>query len=297
MQRALRLAASLALRFGQPEWHVEYRGRAVQPGLASGDAGQDLRHALSQACHLARARATGVVLLVDETQNAHADALAPLLYALQEVQGEVVSSRDKVSGREDRAALPLGVVLAGLPSLTAAIRRARATFMARAKGLVLAPLEEAAVREALPAFTAASGVRWDADAIDEVVRQARGYPYFLHVYGYHAWNAGSGQTITPQDADAGARAAAPMVAAFLEERVEELTDLQRRAAEAIAGLPSAGRTPSQVARALGYGSGSAIASTLDGLIDRGVIRRVAHGRYGFQIPGLGAHLRAGSAGP
>ena len=72
----LRVAASLALRFGQPDWHVEYRGALVQPGGATGDPGQDVGLALSELCHLARERRTFVALLVDEAQNADTAALA-----------------------------------------------------------------------------------------------------------------------------------------------------------------------------------------------------------------------------
>ena len=287
----LRVAASLALRFGQPDWHVEYRGAVVQPGGATGDPGQDLGRALSELCHLARERRTFVALLVDEAQNADAAALAPLLYALQEVQGEVITVRDATTGRVERSSLPLAVVLSGLPSLPAAVRRAHATFMARAKGIVLGPLEEAAVREALPAFTQPMEVEWDADAVDSLVQLARGYPYFLHVYGYHAWNAGDGPTITDDEVAAGAQAAAPLLDAFFNDRLEELTDLQLRVARAVASLPPAERTPTAIAQSVGRRAGSGLASTIDGLVERGVLRRVAHGRYTFQIPGLGAYLR------
>lgn len=290
--RVLRLVSAFAGRYGGDDWHVEYRGAVVEPDRSSltGDAGADLQALLDRACRLAAEAGTALLLVLDEVQNAGRADLGRLLYALQETQRTAVTERDARSGVRLRRSLPLGVVLAGLPSLPAAMRAASATFMSRSRAVRLGPLPDGAIYEAVPAFTEPLGVRWDADALQAIVDLAEGYPYFLHVYGYHAWLAGRSAVITAAQVERGAAAAGPMVAAFYDERLEELTDLQRAVLRAVAALPSGERTSARIARALGHERSSSIGSTLERLLDRGMLARTGRGRYDLQIPGLEHHV-------
>lgn len=289
----LRFAAGVALRYGQSQWHVEYRGNDVGAVDVSGDPGQDVERVLGEVVELAAMRGTAVLLLIDEVQNADPGPLGALLYALQAVQGQSEIVHDSASGRRDRLDAPLAVVLSGLPSLPAVIRRARATFMTRSRPVVMAPLADSAVREALPAFTAPYDVTWDAEALAAAITVIAGYPYFMHVYGFHIFNAGSGQVIRADDVSAGQAAAAPMVEGFYTERLEELTALQRQAVEALASLPSNDRSPQALAQALGRHSGPQIGSTVEALVAKGLIRRVGRGDLGLQLPGLDTYLNRG----
>lgn len=288
----LRFAAGVALRYGQPQWHVEFQGRQVQAAEVSGDPGQDVERALGQVVDLAATRDTAVLLLIDEAQNADPQPLGSLLYALQAVQGRSENVTDGVSGRRDRRDAPLGVVLSGLPSLPAVIRRARATFMTRSRPVILHPLDDAAVREALPAFTAPLRVSWDVRALDPAIQLIAGYPYFMHVYGFHIFNAGTGQLIDAADVTAGVAAASPMVEGFYLERLEELTVLQRQTVRALAALSPDDRSPKALAAALGRRGGSQIGSTVEALVSKGLVQRVGRGELGLQLPGLDVYLNA-----
>ncbi len=292
--RALRLVSAFALRYGGADWHLEYRGAPVDAdrGGLIGDPGADLQALLARTCTAARGAGT---VLLDEVQNTPTADLGLLLYALQETQRSVHVERDPTSGREIRTAAPLGVVLAGLPSLPAAMRAASATFMSRSRAVRLEPLTESAIRAAIPAFTEPRGVVWDAAAIDLLVELTAGYPYFLHVYGYHTWLAGESPVIDEEQVRRGAATARPMLDAFYDERIETLTDRQRQLLVAVAGLPVEERTAARIAAALGFDRSSAIGSTLDRLLEHGLLLRTARGRYDLAVPGLDRHLRSRSS--
>lgn len=293
----LRAIAAVGLRYGGQDWHLEYRGRRVEPApAATGDPQEDLRRLLVDAALLARSHGAGLVLLLDEAQNAPTAELAPLLYALQDAQKHVITEQDPVSGRVSRSTPPLAVVLAGLPNLPDALARAAATFMARSKPVVLGPLPEPAVRQALPDFTVPLGVTWEADALDAMVKAVGGYPYFLHVYGSTVWSAGDGPVIAEQDVRRGAAAARPLLSAFYDERLDRLSGLQREALEALARLAPGERSGERVAELLGRRGSESVGSTMRRLIEGGLVVRVGRGAYEVAIPGLAEHLAAGDPG-
>lgn len=290
----LRILGAFAVRYGAGQWTLEFKGKLVEPsGSLSGDPGTDLRDLLLAIADTAEERGTALLLLLDEVQSAPRTELGTLLYALQEAQGTIRTRTDPISGRELRRSASLGVVLAGLPSLPAAMREASATFMSRSKAVRLSPLSDAAIIEALPSFTSPLDVAWAPDAVSRIIEVVGGYPYFLHVYGYHAWNAGGGDMITESDVARGMEAASAMVNAFYDERLQSLTDVQRRTLLAIAELEDGARRTGMIATAMGYGQSAAVSSTLERLLGHGLIGRTGRGHYELLIPGLDEHLRNG----
>ncbi len=95
--------------------------------------GDELRALLEAVGRLARDRKTVLLLAVDEAQNIDLDTLGQVFYALQEVQGVTVDERDPETGALRRDALPLGVVVAGLPGLVGRLKKAGSTFGERSK--------------------------------------------------------------------------------------------------------------------------------------------------------------------
>lgn len=255
------------------------------------DRGAELERLLDGAARLAREHDTILLVLVDEAQNVAADALGELFYAVQEVQGVVVESRDPVSDALRRDALPLGVVVAGLPGLVDHLRRAGSTFGERSRAWRLGPLTEADLQEGLYALVREGGADIDADALQLLAERSGGYPYFLHVYGQQVWNAGTGDLVTLSDARAGVQAAQPLVDDFYEQRLRELGDRQRAYLRAAAGLPAAERTSAGIAASMGVTS-STLGSTQQALVERhGLLRHTGDGRLAFALPGLDRHLQ------
>lgn len=178
------------------------------------DRGAELVRLLEGAARLARDEATVLLVLVDEAQNIGLEAIGELFYAVQEVQGVVVESRDDRSGALRRDSLPLGVVVAGLPGIVDRLRRAGSTFGERSRLVRLGPLSPGDLREGLRALVRDGGVDIDADALALLADVSGGYPYFLHVYGQQVYNAGTGDVVTVEDVRTGVGAAQPPVDDF-----------------------------------------------------------------------------------
>lgn len=254
------------------------------------DRGAEVARLLEGASRLARDADTVLLVLVDEAQNIVVDALGELFYAIQEVQGIVVESRDPQSGALRRDSLPLGVVVAGLPGMVELLRRAGSTFGERSRIVRLGALSPADLREGVRALVREGGADIDADALDRLAEASGGYPYFLHVYGQQVYNAGTGDVITIDDVEAGLVAAQPMVDDFYDQRLRELGNRQREYLHAAAELPAARRTSADIAEALGTTS-SMLGSTQQALVERhGLLRPTGDGRLAFALPGLDRHL-------
>ncbi len=254
------------------------------------DRGGELARLLEGATRLARDDGNVLLVLVDEAQNIGIDAIGEFFYAVQEVQGMVVESRDERSGALRRDSLPLGVVVAGLPGLVDRLRRAGSTFGERSRPVRLGPLSPADLREGLRALVRDGGADIDADALDLLAEASGGYPYFLHVYGQQVFNAGTGDVITLDEVQRGVAAAQPLVDDFYEQRLRELGDRQREYLRAAASVPPHRRTTPGIAAALGTTS-SALGSTQQALVDRhGLLRATGDGRLEFALPGLDRHL-------
>jgi hypothetical protein len=139
------------------------------------------------------------------------------------------------------------------------------------------------------------GVGIEPDALDRFVALVGGYPYFLHLYGKHAWLAGDGEVITLPEVTAAADTAGADLHRFYGERVRGLGDLAYDWLVAAARLPVEERTVGRVAAALGRTSPQ-LGSTVESLIGRALIRHEpGRGRFSFALPGLDRYLAGGGS--
>ena len=171
-----KIRADLARRDDAPE---------ASPGVAPIAALEDLLHEAATAVR--RRGGAGLLVFLDELHAASADDMATLLNALQNLDGE----------REDN---PVAVITAGLPVTPEALTRA-ATFGERSAFVPLDLLSEADARAALTEPAESLGVEWSPEALDRVVAEAQGHPYFLQLIGSATWNAAR-----PEEVVFGARA-------------------------------------------------------------------------------------------
>lgn len=277
----------VGVEFGLPgvrvSAEIDAGAEAAPPtGSAPIAALEDLLH---DAATLVRGHGgAGLLVFVDELHAAGADDLATLLNALQNLDGE----------REEH---PLAVVTAGLPVTPEAITAAatfgeRSTFVALD---VLAPDDAAAVLTA-PAETLE--VAWTPAAVDLVVSEARGHPYFLQLMGQASWRAATA-ALAPAARlrtidDAAVRAAVPAAAQQLEAmyraRWRSATRAEQRFLAAMAGVGTDNIARAQIATALGQDT-RALSVPRERLIEKGVIEPVGHGLVRFTLPGFAAYVR------
>ena len=128
----------------------------------------------------AHAQATPLALLLDE---AHA---AEDLKALQEVMN---------AAQQVAAAAPCFILLAGTPGLPRTLKEASCTFTERANELGISLLDSAASIEAIR--TPLADTVWrlkdgaylsiNDEALESIVQDSQGYPYFLQMWGFEMW--------------------------------------------------------------------------------------------------------------
>lgn len=285
LEEALQRLAGV--RVGPSGVRVDTR-RTEEPHPA--DRGRLLSDLLHNAGQVAQARGALLAVLIDEAQNADADSLADVCFALQEAQASATVIEGP-RGERLRQHLPLVVYMAGLPGLSDKIRRAGATFFERAAhhdfGLLRAP----EVRDALRAFAANEDVGVDDDALDVMVEAIGGYPYFLHVIGARVWTAGEYSPISVEEAERGVAEAARDIDRFYGDRLRAVGEVAHDWLRHAAALPEEGRTSGAVAAALG-GSSSDYGWVMSRLVEQGLVRPLpGRGRFAFALPGLDEFLR------
>ncbi|MGI9118590.1 MAG: 6-phosphogluconolactonase [Acidimicrobiales bacterium] len=203
----------------------------------TGDLELDLTELLLDLGDSAAEIGTGVLLLVDETQDLAQGELAAIAGA-----GHEVSQRS----------LPVLVVGAGLPSLPAALTAAKPYAERLLEYASIGALGADAAAMALNRPAEALGVSWEDEALDVAVRASNGYPYFLQVYGRSTWDSAVTSPITAIDARLGVEAAQRgLDVGFFGSRWERATPAQRAYLRGVAEGGDEASPTSEVARRLG----------------------------------------------
>jgi len=238
---------------------------------------EDLLH---ESARMVRDRGgAGLLVLVDELHAAAREELSLLLNALQNLDG----------AREEN---PLAVVAAGLPVTPEAITRA-ATFGERSSFVALDLLADADARAAVTGPADELGVTWTGPALDAVVAESGGYPYFLQLLGSASWAAAApaaGDRIGMAAVRAGIPAATGQVTAMYRARWGSATPTEQSFLTAMAAAGDGNVSRAQIAANLGQDS-RAISVPRERLIDKGVIEPVGHGLVRFTLPGFAAYVR------
>lgn len=253
-------------------------GVEVDPirGIAdSGRFADDFAALLEVMGETARDLGIGVLILVDELQEATADELSAVNAAMHHLgQGETP--------------LPVMFVGAGLPSLPAqladATSYAERLYDYRSVGL----LEQAAALDALRIPTHTLNVQWNADGLSMAADVAKGYPYFLQAIGKHVWDNAIGSPITADDVRVGLRDASREVDDGLyRSRWERATPAQRELLRSLAELAGNGPTTvSSLTTHMRKSRASALSVARNELIKKGLVYAPERGMLAFTVPGM-----------
>ncbi len=236
----------------------------------------DLARVLTSLGEAALDDGLGVALIADELQSVSLASLGALVHVVQDL-------RDR---------LPFAFIGAGLPHLSSYIARA-ATYTERFRYEPTDNLHGKESRAAVVNPAAEAGVTWSEDALGRVVTVADGYPYFLQLYAFEAWEAaardGAIETITLGHVAAAEPYAQRQIdTGIYGARFEGATESERRYLFAMSELMRAegDRVRSgDVARALDREL-SAVSPTRDALIRKGLVHAPDHGLLAFSIPGF-----------
>jgi hypothetical protein len=242
------------------------------------DASAVIEQVVVRLGEAARDKGRGVLVVVDEV---HAAPVRPDLAAFARVL-QVVNRRQ----------LPVAVLLAGLPGTPAHLAKA-GTFTERLTMVRLGDLGPSATRLALVQPAAECGVHFDNAALDALVEWTAGYPYFVQLFGFWAWEAAAGaDRVTLDHVRVGAREARRQAATSLYgPRWERLSPLERAYLTAVAAEGDEAGTGS-VAAALQRTHGQLSSARAALISEHHLLEAAGHGRVRFTIPGFSAWLRA-----
>lgn len=270
-QRALRgltgFAKALKLKYQDIEVGFDFD---PEPGLAdNGDLEHDLQALLEAAGEAAQRAGTALAMFVDELQYVKEDELAALITALH---------------RAAQRRLPVVLVGAGLPQLRGRMGRAKSYAERLFDFPEIGPLIPAAARTAIAKPAEAEGVAVDEDALERIVQETHGYPYFLQEWGKHAWDTASKSPITlPDVALASTAAIAALDESFFRVRFDRLTPLEKRYLRAMAELGTGPHRSGDIAELLKRDV-TALGPTRSQLIAKGMIWSPSHGDTAFTVP-------------
>lgn len=270
-QRALRalagFAKALKMKYQDIEVGFDFE---PEPGLAdNGDLEHDLQALLESAGVAAQRAGTALVMFVDELQYVREEELAALITALH---------------RTAQRRLPVVMVGAGLPQLRGRTGRAKSYAERLFDFPEIGPLapEEAKLAIVKPAND--QGVEVTHEALDRIVSETRGYPYFLQEWGKHAWDAADASPITEEDVEsASTTAVAALDESFFRVRFDRLTPAEKRYLRAMAELGKGPHRSGDIAEQLGRVVTS-LGPTRNKLIAKGMIWSPHHGDTAFTVP-------------
>jgi hypothetical protein len=270
-QRALRalagFARSLKVKYQDLEVGLDFD---PEPGLAdNGDLEHDLAQLMSATGEAAKGAGTAEVLFIDELQYVPEKELAALITALH---------------RTSQEQLPVGLVAAGLPPLRGMMGKAKSYSERLFEFPQVGALSEAHARQAIVLPLTANAVAIEAAALDSIVLETEGYPYFLQEWGKHSWDVAAKSPITRGDVEVASReAVAALDASFFRVRFDRLTAAEKRYLRAMAELGPGPHRSGEIAEQLGQ-KVTASAPMRSNLILKGMIWSPNHGETAFTVP-------------
>lgn len=277
-KRALRalggFVQAMKLKYDDIEFGIDL---GLEPGVAdTGDLDADLISLFQAVGEAARERQTVMVLFIDELQYVPEEQLAALITALH---------------RCAQMQLPVTMVGAGLPQLVGQMGRAKSYAERLFEFTQVGPLPDEDARQAIAAPAMRVGVKFEDAALQEIIRQTQGYPYFLQEWGKHSWTCASQSPINLGDVQqATQQALAELDASFFRVRLDRLTPSEKRYLRAMAALGPGPHRSGDIAHILGR-EVRTVAPTRAKLIEKGMIYSPAHGDTGFTVPLFDAYMR------
>jgi len=270
-QRALRALAGFAkglkLKYNDIEVGLDFE---PEPGLAdNGDLAGDLSSLFEQVGLAARSADTAVVIFLDEMQYLAQDQFAALIAALHRCA-------------QDR--LPVTLVGAGLPQLRALAGNAKSYAERLFEFPTVGALDRTEAELAIVKPAREQGAEFTPDAVDEILTQTHGYPYFLQEWGKHSWAIAKRSPIDRDDVlRASSDAIAELDENFFRVRFDRLTPTEKRYLRGMAQLGAGPHRSGDIAVVLGR-SVQALAPVRQSLIVKGMVWSPSHGDTAFTVP-------------
>lgn len=265
LRRAFGLLQGLASVFKVK--HGEFEIGVAEP--VTGDLTLDLTDLLISVAEAAESRRTAAIILIDEIHTLGEADLGALIMALH-----------KISQRQ----LPLLLIGGGLPQLAKLAGDAKSYAERLFDYPRVEQLDKESAEAALVEPARELSVEFQPAALDYIVRETEGYPFFLQLWGSLVWDVAKKSPITLKDAkEADRQAIQHLDEGIFNSRWERLTERQRQYARALAEFDGEPAKSSDVSRLLGMTVNEA-APIRDELIKKGMAYSPKRGLIAFTAP-------------
>jgi hypothetical protein len=242
----------------------------------SGDLENDLTDLFIELGGAAKEKKTAIVIFIDEIQYIEESQFAALIMAVH-----------KCTQKQ----LPLIVAGAGLPQLIAQAGRAKSYAERLFEYPEIGALAPSAAKDAILKPALKLGVKYEDEALEEILNQTKCYPYFLQEWGKHSWQCASNSLITAEDVDSATKLAiSDLDASFFRTRLDRLTPSEKRYVRAMAEIGTTSQRSGDIARLLGKAVNN-VAPIRQKLIEKGMIYSSGHGDNSFTVPLFDGYLK------
>lgn len=252
-----------------------------QPSRSHASLSRQLQDVISLAGQQEKESGNGIILMIDEVQEADADGLRALSYAWQHMQSESPE-------------LPLMTLCAGLSHTQDVITDA-VSFAERFEYTYLANLPEEAASEALVNPALQTGVKWHPSARKAALQRAGGYPYFLQLIGDEVWKAAGfpdpGETLLMSHFDAAEDRLQESQNYFYRARWKKATKREMDFLAAMAEHETPYVKRAAIADSMGVNTTN-LSELRRSLMDKGLIESPKHGFLTFTAPGFAEFIRS-----
>jgi type II secretory pathway predicted ATPase ExeA len=235
----------------------------------SGDLESDLKDLLLALGEASKEAGRPIALLVDELQYLPRSDLAALIRSLHAVAQE---------------SLPFVLFGAGLPQLFSQAGEAKSYAERLFRFSEIDRLSHPESNEVVRGPVEQEGSSVTDDALEEIYKQTRGYPYFLQEWGYRAWNLAPADGIDIKVARQATRLALKELDhQFFRVRFDRVTPAEREYMRALAELGEGVHRSGEVAELIGKTTYQ-LGPVRDALVRKGMVYSPAHGDIAFTVP-------------
>lgn len=258
------------IKFRTGDWLEAEEDIEPEKGTAdSGDLEVDLPNLFIAIGEAAEDLKSAVAILIDEIQYFNQKELGSLIMAMHKVQ---------------QLQLPLVLIGAGLPTLPGLAGESKSYAERLFSFPNIGALSEKDAEKALNDPARAAGAFFEPEALTEIYRLTKGYPYFLQEWAYHAWNKATRNSITLEVVQNCTSAVVESLDQnFFRVRFDRLTPSEKNFLRAIAEPGSESKRTSDIALTLNL-KANALSPIRSSLIKKGMIYSPAYGDLAFTVP-------------
>ena len=187
--------------------------------------------------------------------------------------------------------MPLLLFGAGLPQLAKLAGEAKSYAEQLFDYISIDRLNVKSARQALEKPALREHVRFEPDALRQIIVETEGYPFFLQVWGSHVWEEAKTSPITLKDViKATSKATFALDTGFFRIRYERLTERQQEYVRKMAMVGHLPATSTEVADLLGMNVRKA-APIRDEIIKKGTAYSPGRGLVTFTVPKFEEFIR------